>query len=527
MDYICLKNNLGFKWKKNDGIYAKGYLFDKNNSLKKNMGLINYFLNYDTEQGFRNLLFDANGFFAVVIETENYILASVDKVRSIPLFYGHVNNKFYLSDDARFIKEKVKDVEMDKLAETEFLLTGYVTNNYTLYPNVKQLRAGEYLVYDKLNNKLKLERYFEFRHGNYFELSEEQLIEELDKVHIRMTKRLIESLEGRTAVIPLSGGYDSRLIALMIKRLGYNNVICFTYGRKGNWESEISKEIAEYLGYKWIFIPYTKENQSEMYSSCMRKEYSIFADGLTSLPHIQDFYAVWKMKEDKLIPKNSIFIPGHTGDFIEGGHIPHWFIDKAEIDIIEIIDSIFKKHYRLWNWFKQSDDLYEKFSRKIIDIIGSVDVCNQEEASDLFELWEWQERQAKYIVNSVRVYEYFGYQWRLPLWDNKIMDFWSRITVNLRINRRLYYKYANIKLDNNLPEPNPNRGKTNRALDRLYNPYYGWFLKNTSLLPLFNIKVKDVLNIQDKDFIQGNQLAIISNINSLAALSHMNLLYEK
>ena len=74
-----------------------------------------------------------NGFFSVIIETERHIFAAVDRIRSIPLFYGYINCNFYISDDARYINEKVKDEKMDELSKTEFLLTGYVT----VYANLK------------------------------------------------------------------------------------------------------------------------------------------------------------------------------------------------------------------------------------------------------------------------------------------------------------------------------------------------------------------------------------------------------
>jgi len=51
---------------------------------------------------------------------------------------------------------------------------------------------------------------------------------------------------------------------------------------------------------------------------------------------------------------------------------------------------------------------------------------------------DWQERQAKFIVNSVRVYEFWGYEWRIPLWDNQLMDFFSGVPLKLRLEKKLY-----------------------------------------------------------------------------------------
>jgi len=384
-----------------------------------------------------------------------------------------------------------------------------------LYPNVKQLRAGEYLVFNKSKNELKLERYFEFRHRNFYELSEEDLVEELDKVYVNTVKRLIDSLQGRTAVIPLSGGHDSRLIAVMLKRLGYENVICFTYGKPGNWESEISKEIADYLGYKWIFVPYTRKNQYKMYNSSKRKEYSVFTDGLTSLPHIQDFYAVWKMKEKSLIHENSVFIPGHSGDFISGSYIPVWFLNKNKISQDEVIKAIFNKYYSLWKWQKNKKKLANEFSNKVMRIIGSNKNYTLEEAANVYDFWDWQELHAKFIVNSLRVYEFFGYEWRLPFWDNQMIKYWTRVSIKKRMRRYLYLEYVNKKLDYDLPEPNPKRSKIMRALDRINNPGYGRFVNCKSFLPICFTRVKHVITNFNSDILEKDKLILLANTNGL------------
>jgi hypothetical protein len=75
-------------------------------------------------------------------------------------------------------------------------------------------------------------------------------------------------------------------------------------------------------------------------------------------------------------------------------------------------------------------------------VVGAIGDCWAARAADLFEQWDLQERQAKFICNSVRVYEHFGYEYRLPLFDHELMAFWSRVPLTLRKNRRLYMRFA-------------------------------------------------------------------------------------
>ena len=83
-----------------------------------------------------------NGNWALVYKNKEIAFASVDRLRSTPLFYGIKDNKFYLGDDANGVREQITDSQMDEIASKEFLLTGYVTGPETLFPNVKQLQAG-------------------------------------------------------------------------------------------------------------------------------------------------------------------------------------------------------------------------------------------------------------------------------------------------------------------------------------------------------------------------------------------------
>jgi asparagine synthase (glutamine-hydrolysing) len=94
-------------------------------------------------------------------------------------------------------------------------------------------------------------------------------------------------------------------------------------------------------------------------------------------------------------------------------------------------------------------------AERIERITGPMRTSTPEEAADAFERWDCQERQAKFIVNSVRVYESFGYEWRLPLFDAELMDFWSRIPIEGRVGRRLYFEF--VRKQQQLPITPANR----------------------------------------------------------------------
>ena len=93
-------------------------------------------------------------------------------------------------------------------------------------------------------------------------------------------------------VVPLSAGYDSRLIISSLYHLNAKNIICYSYGKKNNFESKIAKQIANKLNYKWYFIELSNKKQRKNFSSNFYKEYTQFSDTFSSWSYVQDLFAV-------------------------------------------------------------------------------------------------------------------------------------------------------------------------------------------------------------------------------------------
>jgi len=432
-----------------DGVtcWLKGTFFYEN-KLLPNVDVVRLFSSvledsHTDHDSLKTLLLTLNGNFALALETPRYIFCTVDRVRSIPLFYAVNGDEALFSDDANHLRDRL-DPPFNEENGAEFLVTGYVTGPDTLFDGISQLQAGEYLVYDKADGSLITQFYHRFWHENFFSDSEEELLNRLDEVFVRVFQRLIESTKGRQIVVPLSGGLDSRIIVAMLKRLGAEDVICFTYGKKGNREAEISRQVAEALGYRWYFVGYTRERLYDSYHSDGMQRYLEYGGNLVSLPVIQDFLAVKVLKDEGKIRGDAVFVPGHSGDMLAGSHIPLDYNQPQTYTFEKFLEDSLKKHYNLWKWDKT--ELGSLFEGKIRKSAGDISVHDNESCANAIELFNFNERQAKFIVNSVRVYEFFGYQWRIPLWDAELIDFFSNVNLEQRIQQKLYVSYVRHKL---------------------------------------------------------------------------------
>ena len=423
--------------------YYKNKNYNEDEALEK-LGIIienctitskNHLFNDCIKKIYDNL----RGNYSFIIETPKYIVAAVDRIRSYPIYY---TDNILISNSATCIQDALNLNDTDYSSLLEFEMSGYVLGRDTLYKGIYQLLPGESLLYDKKNKKLHMERYYQYGLGSYSlnQKTENGLLEELHQVHIKIFSEVIDSLDGRPVWLPLSGGLDSRFILAMLVELGYDNITTFSYGPDNFWEIKRAEEIAKLLNIKWHHIPYNPKQIRKLFYTKERKKYYKYAWGMNTIPVLNDYYAVLMMREQGLIPENAVFINGQTGDFLTGGHIPN--VEKSGNDVTILIEKTISKHHSLWEQLKTGDNL-NYITGKILSTIN-LNINDQISSTDLakyYEFYEWQERQCKFVVNGQRVYEWFGYDWRLPLWHDELMFFWERVPWNIKIEQKLFKKY--------------------------------------------------------------------------------------
>lgn len=432
------------------------------------------------DEAISKLLTSLNGFHSWVVHDDAVLRAGVDQIRSLPLFFAQTADSFFLSDEADWVREQVGNTTMDPVAREEFRLAGYVTGDQTLYPDVKQLQAGEYLTVEANGPNLRLFtcRYYRFWHVEPASFHVPALEAELSRVTESVFRRLINYADGRQIVLPLSGGYDSRLVATELKRLGYTNILSFSYGTAGNQEAEYSKGVAASLGLDWHFI----EHSPELWQSAGDVElqkYRFSAANHASLPHVQDWLATLELRRQRVIQSDVILVPGHTGDFISGGHIPESFFSCQKLDQKDLLQAIISRHLsnspRANPQFIADEWLEERVNSRLSEISDRDNIA----FANLYESWEWQERQAKFIANSVRVYEWFHLDWWLPFWDLEFIRFWETVPLALRQERKWFKQWIRTQYGKRVNQSNQSQ------------PFWKW-QESSELKMLFKVVKKQI-----------------------------------
>ena len=376
-----------------------------------------------------DLLNQENGCYGFIIQSEEFIFASVDHICSTPIYYSDNS----ISNCVYELQKNANLSEVNRLAVKEFCMTGYCTGNQSLYEGLFMLQAGQsiFIAANSTRNIRDNPKIIQ----NYSYLPDidkspniEHTKSKLSSVIDSIFKELVAQLDGRAVLLPLSGGLDSRLVLTKLLEHGHNNIISFSYGSKGNGEAVIAKKIAEKLGVKWLDIP--SENPKALYESDICKDFENFVDGLSIVPSYLDFEALYMLSQRDDIPKDGVIINGQTGDFIAGAHIPKTLLNNnANID--DVIEEIAKIHYR-----QRLDILADKSV-----IRASIENYNGYPPPALFEFWEWKERQAKAVMVGQRSYDFFGYDWLLPLWDKRLVDYFATVPYELKSERKLMVEY--------------------------------------------------------------------------------------
>jgi len=129
-----------------------------------------------------------------------------------------------------------------------------------------------------------------------------------------------------------------------------------------------------------------------------------------------------------------VFCPGH-GAMAILSHLKCLSGDESQADVAE---ALFNSKFSLAPY---NDKAHRYFLSKLLTHLDEYSGENADPFA-LFSFFEWQERQSKFLINSARVYDFYGFDWWLPLWDAEFMRFWQTVPLALRRGKEWYVGYV-------------------------------------------------------------------------------------
>lgn len=366
-----------------------------------------------------------NNCYAGVWEKDGKLFILADHIRSIPLYYSIGNNTVSISDNAVHLAQ-VLSLPIDPWKEKEFASSGFVGRGRTLYEGIAGTRAGELIVIDLYAQTVSSLSHFS-TYNSFETFGDESAFDDL---MLEGFGEIAKSLEGKTVLLSLSGGHDSRAIATMLKRVGVHDVLCFSYGYEGSREAEIAKNLASALGFPWKSVCFTLEEMRAFRTSEEWKKLVPVLFHGDSYHFPAAVIALKKVLQYVDDPGQCVYMPGHI---IEDAFLTIWDDIKRPQSFNDIM---------VRNWFGM---------RKVTE-------CTKMQCANWFDPWHqlqsesdravscaaiWrQECYPKLYCDDVRIAEYFGVGWRLPLMNRLLAGYFLRLDKKATYDRDFWYRYT-------------------------------------------------------------------------------------
>ena len=376
------------------------------------------FLNTIMEMYHKNgdaFFIEFRGTFSGVLfdKRKNKKIIFTDHIGDKQVFFHQTKGFFLFGSELNYLVEYFKNNDLNYSFNENaayFLLTfGYMLEDNTLFNEFKKLQAGHYILIE--GNTVSIHQYYQLDNTPKDELTEEEIIENVDSLFRQATKRQFDKDKeyGYNHLVALSGGLDSRMTTWVANDLGYGeNIVNFTFSQSDYDDETIAKEIARDLKHEWIF----KFLDNGL---CLKNLEQVLK--ITSGNCIYSGQSHGKSALDLIDKSNfGILHSGQLGDVILGTyssepkHIPYTLFDGVySRKYIKRLDkSVIKRNY-------PNQELFKMYQRGFNGI--NQGLLPMQESMETFS----------------------------PFYDIEFLEFCFHIPVELRFNHYIYFKWIQKK----------------------------------------------------------------------------------
>jgi asparagine synthase (glutamine-hydrolysing) len=288
-----------------DQLLAKGYKF---NSTGDTEVLLNAWHCWGVD-----CLKRIDGMFAFAIYDSNAqkLFLARDRAGEKPLYYKVWNSGISFASELKPLLNRTDaEKNVNPLALNSILGLGYVPRDLCIIEGHNKLLPGHFLEYDIVTSKHTIKEYWCLPSQETGKYSEEELIEELDRL---MSRSISEMLVADVPVgVLLSGGLDSSLITAYALK-SKSDIHTFTVGFEGfeaNDEKKHAKLIADSFGTKHI------ELDAGIVKPELLNDLAVQFDEPIADPALIPTYLISKLVKDYC----TVALAGEGGDELFGGY---------------------------------------------------------------------------------------------------------------------------------------------------------------------------------------------------------------
>jgi asparagine synthase (glutamine-hydrolysing) len=351
---------------------------------------------------------------------------ATDRLNTRKIFKFEKGNSLLLSTDINFLP--LDKCKLSYAGAASYLINGIMLNDLTVFEEIKKLeRSSLHLVNDF---RIVSRKYWDYNFTNEYEhRSERELADELHQLYLKSLKKIIKGK--KDIYISLSGGYDSRGIAAMMKNAADTNAniscISHNFGEKiENTDSDTAWQIAESLGYPFRLL---NSYNGDLFHTF--KKNAELGSGMTSF--CMELDAWDKINKELERSENSIFL---VGDMYDGTYVAFHGNTKRALEKAHICEPSFLNEYKNFFTAEVYRNLYENWGNEYDKIINKISSFNNM-VNMLDYLYMDQLIPNLYSVERESFHMPF-IETASPFYDNEVLDFIQKIPPQLRDRKKLH-----------------------------------------------------------------------------------------
>ena len=211
----------------------------------------------DTKGRVKKWLIETNGEFILFIvkKDSDEIVVISDALGHLPLYYCKLDGIFLLSREMRFITKLLNNFKIDKATLSQYLLFCYPLGQRSFLENVSRLGANGFIQIYLNSGKINVGKFFElnFEQKQYVNRSPQRNAKHLIEILTEECKAVTRSFDGFVNVLALSGGLDSRIVMLAMRKASvpFCAATCLDNSNAFARDVDVARQLAKLYQLDW------------------------------------------------------------------------------------------------------------------------------------------------------------------------------------------------------------------------------------------------------------------------------------